>query len=53
MFTTINKLAAVKSAIGRPLLFRGLREKLIASVSGITFAIIVFQAIYVMLFALE
>jgi len=48
MFTTISKFARI-----RPLLFRGLREKLIASVSGITFAIIVFQAIYVMIFALE
>jgi hypothetical protein len=48
MFTSINKLARRK-----PLLFRGLRETIIASVSGITFAIIVFQAIYVMIFALE
>ena len=48
MFTTINKLAGKK-----PLLLRGLRENAIASVSGITFAIIVFQAIYVMLFAVE
>ncbi len=48
MFTTINKLAGVK-----PLLLRGLRETMIASVSGIAFTAVAFQAIYFMIFALE
>ena len=42
MFTTINKLAGVK-----PLLLRGLRETIVASVSGIAVTAAVFHAIYV------
>ena len=48
MFTTINKLAGMK-----PLLLRGLREKTVASVSGIAVTAGAFQAIYLMIFALE
>lgn len=42
MFTTINKLAGMK-----PLLLRGLRETILASLSGIAVTAAAFHAIYV------
>ena len=42
MFTTINKLAGMK-----PLLLRGLRERILASASGIAVTAAAFHAIYV------
>lgn len=48
MFTTINKLAGVKSSR-----LRSLRETTIAWVSGIAVTAASFQAIYFMIFALE
>jgi hypothetical protein len=42
MFITINKLTGV-----RPLLLRGLRETILASLSGIAVAAAAFHAIYV------
>jgi hypothetical protein len=47
MFTTINKFAGIK----RPL--RGLRETVIAWVSGVAVTAATFQAIYFIIFALE
>jgi len=41
MFITINKLAAA-----RPLLLRGLRERILASASGIAVTAAAFHAIY-------
>lgn len=48
MFRTISKSAGVK-----PTQPRGLRETMIASVSGIAVTAVVFPAIYFMIFALE